>query len=98
MLHELTGDCRKRRYCGINTFISLIFLDSASSALPGMVAADPPPAGTPWPAGGVTDNAISHRSEDGGQWMNEVGQDPAFATSLVPVGKGVASGAMVVRL
>ncbi len=35
----------------------------------------------------VVDNAISHRSEMV-EWMNEVGQDPAFATSLVPVGKG----------
>ena len=35
----------------------------------------------------VVDNAISHRSEMA-EWMNEVGQDPAFATSLVPVGKG----------
>ncbi|WP_429088420.1 O-methyltransferase [Aeromonas veronii] len=35
----------------------------------------------------VVDNAISHRSEME-EWMNEVGQDPAFATSLVPVGKG----------
>ncbi|MGL5155889.1 MAG: O-methyltransferase, partial [Aeromonas veronii] len=33
----------------------------------------------------VVDNAISHRSEMV-EWMNEVGQDPAFATSLVPVG------------
>ncbi|MFM5623998.1 O-methyltransferase [Aeromonas veronii] len=35
----------------------------------------------------VVDNAISHRREMV-EWMNEVGQDPAFATSLVPVGKG----------
>ncbi|PKQ80363.1 methyltransferase [Aeromonas sobria] len=35
----------------------------------------------------VVDNAISHRSEMA-EWMNEVAQDPAFATSLVPVGKG----------
>ncbi|MFM5875943.1 O-methyltransferase [Aeromonas veronii] len=35
----------------------------------------------------VVDNAISHRSEMV-EWMNEVGQDPAFTTSLVPVGKG----------
>ncbi|ATL92962.1 methyltransferase [Aeromonas sp. CU5] len=35
----------------------------------------------------VVDNAISHRSEMI-EWINDVGQDPAFATSLVPVGKG----------
>ena len=35
----------------------------------------------------VVDNAISHRSEMV-EWMNEVAQDPDFATSLVPVGKG----------
>ncbi|MGU5846032.1 O-methyltransferase [Aeromonas hydrophila] len=35
----------------------------------------------------VVDNAISHR-EELAEWMAEVEQDPAFATSLVPVGKG----------
>ncbi|BBT79955.1 hypothetical protein WP8S18E11_16210 [Aeromonas veronii] len=35
----------------------------------------------------VIANAISHRS-DMVEWMNEVAQDSAFATSLVPVGKG----------
>ncbi|MFB2862056.1 O-methyltransferase [Aeromonas sp. MdU4] len=35
----------------------------------------------------VVDNAISHRSEMM-EWMNDVAQDPAFVTSLVPVGKG----------
>lgn len=34
----------------------------------------------------VIANAISHHSEMV-EWMDEVGQDPAFATSLVPVGK-----------
>ncbi|MGU5792104.1 O-methyltransferase [Aeromonas hydrophila] len=35
----------------------------------------------------VVDNAISHR-EELAEWMAEVEQDPVFATSLVPVGKG----------
>ncbi|MGU5815330.1 O-methyltransferase [Aeromonas hydrophila] len=35
----------------------------------------------------VVDNATSHR-EELAEWMAEVAQDPAFATSLVPVGKG----------
>ncbi|MFQ2159115.1 O-methyltransferase [Aeromonas hydrophila] len=35
----------------------------------------------------VVDNAISHR-EELAEWMAEVEQDPTFATSLVPVGKG----------
>ncbi|WP_323996494.1 O-methyltransferase [Aeromonas hydrophila] len=35
----------------------------------------------------VVDNAISHR-EELAEWMAEVERDPAFATSLVPVGKG----------
>ncbi|WP_323904942.1 O-methyltransferase [Aeromonas hydrophila] len=35
----------------------------------------------------VVDNAISHR-EELAEWMAQVELDPAFATSLVPVGKG----------
>ncbi|HCT2508969.1 TPA: O-methyltransferase [Aeromonas dhakensis] len=35
----------------------------------------------------VVDNAVSHR-EELAEWMAEVAQDPAFATALVPVGKG----------
>lgn len=35
----------------------------------------------------VVDNAISHR-EELAEWMAQVEHDPAFATSLVPVGKG----------
>lgn len=35
----------------------------------------------------VVDNAVSHRDELA-EWMGEVQRDPAFATSLVPVGKG----------
>ncbi|HHQ4654269.1 TPA: O-methyltransferase [Aeromonas hydrophila] len=35
----------------------------------------------------VVDNATSHR-EELAEWMAEVAQDPAFVTSLVPVGKG----------
>lgn len=49
------------------------------------MARDPAPAG---PRGLlVVDNAISHR-EELAEWMAQVEQDPAFATSLVPVGKG----------
>ncbi|WP_287146243.1 class I SAM-dependent methyltransferase [Aeromonas sp.] len=35
----------------------------------------------------VVDNAISHRDEMG-EWMSEVQRDPAFQSTLVPVGKG----------
>ncbi|MGX5834116.1 O-methyltransferase [Aeromonas piscicola] len=35
----------------------------------------------------VVDNAISHRDEMA-EWMSEVQRDPAFQSTLVPVGKG----------
>ncbi|MEN9534297.1 MAG: hypothetical protein RIQ83_3521, partial [Pseudomonadota bacterium] len=35
----------------------------------------------------VVDNAISHRDEMS-EWMSEVQRDPAFQSTLVPVGKG----------
>ncbi|MGY3896588.1 O-methyltransferase [Aeromonas enterica] len=35
----------------------------------------------------VVDNAISHRGEMA-EWMSEVQRDPAFQSTLVPVGKG----------